>query len=172
MLFTSVAVGQSNYFGFCFTTLNWKPLYFEMFFFYFASVHPLCKQNYVVILRKLPWLNNFFLFVYLPTHPSTHAPTYIPTHPLTRPHTQEQRGTLRAAGTFIHITTTLIAHQQSCFTTHYSVKLFPHNFLMLFNNSNFHLKFILYFNSSHSYFSMLITTEVNFAFRLRCLKYW
>ena len=27
MLFTSVAIGQSNYFGFGFTTLNWKLLY-------------------------------------------------------------------------------------------------------------------------------------------------
>ena len=27
VLFTSVAIGQSNYFGFGFTTLNWKPLY-------------------------------------------------------------------------------------------------------------------------------------------------
>ena len=26
VLFTSVAIGQSNYFGFGFTTLNWKPL--------------------------------------------------------------------------------------------------------------------------------------------------
>ena len=26
MLFTSVAIGQSNYFGFGFTPLNWKPL--------------------------------------------------------------------------------------------------------------------------------------------------
>ena len=26
VLFTSVAMGQSNYFGFGFTTLNWKPL--------------------------------------------------------------------------------------------------------------------------------------------------
>ena len=28
MLFTSVAIGQRNYFGFGFTTLNWNPLYF------------------------------------------------------------------------------------------------------------------------------------------------
>ena len=28
MLFTSVAIGQSNYFGVSFTTLNWKPLYY------------------------------------------------------------------------------------------------------------------------------------------------
>ena len=27
MLFTSVVIGQSNYFGFGFTTLNWKSLY-------------------------------------------------------------------------------------------------------------------------------------------------
>ena len=27
VLFASVAIGQSNYFGFGFTTLNWKPLY-------------------------------------------------------------------------------------------------------------------------------------------------
>ena len=27
VLFTSVAIGLSNYFGFSFTTLNWKPLY-------------------------------------------------------------------------------------------------------------------------------------------------
>ena len=27
MLFTSATIGQSNYFGFGFTTLNWKPLY-------------------------------------------------------------------------------------------------------------------------------------------------
>ena len=27
VLFTSIAIGQSNYFGFGFTTLNWKPLY-------------------------------------------------------------------------------------------------------------------------------------------------
>ena len=27
VLFTSVAIGQSNYFGFGFTTHNWKPLY-------------------------------------------------------------------------------------------------------------------------------------------------
>ena len=26
VLFTSVAIGQSNYFGFGLTTLNWKPL--------------------------------------------------------------------------------------------------------------------------------------------------
>ena len=26
VLFTSVTIGQSNYFGFGFTTLNWKPL--------------------------------------------------------------------------------------------------------------------------------------------------
>ena len=26
-LFASVVIGQSNYFGFGFTTLNWKPLY-------------------------------------------------------------------------------------------------------------------------------------------------
>ena len=26
VLFTSVAIGQSNYFGFGVTTLNWKPL--------------------------------------------------------------------------------------------------------------------------------------------------
>ena len=29
MSFTSVAIGQSNYFGFGFTTLNWKPVYFD-----------------------------------------------------------------------------------------------------------------------------------------------
>ena len=27
VLFTSVVIGQSNYFGFGFTTLNWKPLH-------------------------------------------------------------------------------------------------------------------------------------------------
>ena len=30
VLCTSIATGQSNYFGFGFTTLNWKPLYLEI----------------------------------------------------------------------------------------------------------------------------------------------
>ena len=37
VLFTPVAIGQSNYFGFGCTTLNWKPLYKWLTFCYFSD---------------------------------------------------------------------------------------------------------------------------------------
>ena len=35
VLLTSVTIGQSNYFGFGFTTLNWKPFYLATLFVFF-----------------------------------------------------------------------------------------------------------------------------------------
>ena len=48
VLFTSVAIGHlplSNYFGFGFTTLNWKPLYERLLFRLFYKQEFLCTRN-------------------------------------------------------------------------------------------------------------------------------
>ena len=49
-LFTSCVIGQRNYFGFDFTTLNWKPLY--------SNENRLCLTR--VTLGSLFWLKNLW----------------------------------------------------------------------------------------------------------------
>ena len=49
MLFTFIAIGQSNYFGFGFTTLNWKPLYNAI---YKVNKRCCCLQIYADMLEK------------------------------------------------------------------------------------------------------------------------
>ena len=50
MLFTSVAIGQSNYFGFCFTTLNWKP---PLLFTQFLSCNNFVRRLFVIVSQVL-----------------------------------------------------------------------------------------------------------------------
>ena len=58
VLFTSVATGQSNYFGFGFTTLNWKPLYHSVVYQWFLNKNII--QIYDLKVHNFLYMKNRF----------------------------------------------------------------------------------------------------------------
>ena len=59
VLFTSVTIGQSNYLGFGFTTLNWKPLYCTHVITSLYTDYPHCYYLWFVDCPQVNALHNY-----------------------------------------------------------------------------------------------------------------